>query len=147
MLRRGPSIYLLTAPPRTFDLLKHPMPTYQYRCQTCSTELEVWQSFSEEPLTECPEGCGAGSLRKVFSGVGISFRGSGFYKNDHGSSSGERTSTDQKGPANASGETTGVETPGGNSGKKPNGDNSTGTKPAGEKASSTTNPSKASQSD
>ena len=72
------------------------MPTYHYRCRTCSTELEVRQSFSEDPLTDCPEGCGAGTLRKVFSGVGISFKGSGFYKNDHGSSAGERKSGDRE---------------------------------------------------
>ena len=76
--------------------MNHAMPTYHYRCRTCSTELEVRQSFSEDPLTDCPEGCGAGTLRKVFSGVGISFKGSGFYKNDHGSSAGERKSGDRE---------------------------------------------------
>ena len=72
------------------------MPTYHYRCRTCSTELEVRQSFNDDPLTDCPEGCGAGSLRKVFSGVGISFKGSGFYKNDHGSSASGRNSGDRE---------------------------------------------------
>jgi putative FmdB family regulatory protein len=56
------------------------MPTYQYRCRECGEDLEVQQSFSDDPLTTCPR-C-EGSLRKVFSAVGISFKGSGFYKTD-----------------------------------------------------------------
>ena len=71
------------------------MPTYQYRCPDCAHEFELRQAFSDDPVTTCPtEGC-AGAVRKVFSSVGISFKGDGFYKNDHGSSSGTRhTSTD-----------------------------------------------------
>ena len=56
------------------------MPTYQYRCRDCGEELEVVQSFSDKPKTRCPA-C-KGSLRKVFAAPGISFKGSGFYKND-----------------------------------------------------------------
>jgi putative FmdB family regulatory protein len=56
------------------------MPTYEYRCTACEEHLEVVQSFSDDPLTECPK-CG-GQLRKVFSPVGIVFKGSGFYKTD-----------------------------------------------------------------
>lgn len=68
------------------------MPTYQYRCPDCAHEFEVRQSFSDDQLTSCPtEGC-AGTVRKVFSGVGISFKGDGFYKNDHGSSAAGRKS-------------------------------------------------------
>ena len=55
--------------------------------------FELWQSFSDDALTECPQThdgeskpCGA-PVKKVFSKVGISFKGDGFYKNDHGSSS------------------------------------------------------------
>lgn len=59
------------------------MPVYEYRCKECGQHLEVQQSFTDEPLTIC-EACG-GPLRKVFGNVGISFKGSGFYKNDHGS--------------------------------------------------------------
>ncbi|HUP75626.1 MAG TPA: FmdB family zinc ribbon protein [Acidimicrobiales bacterium] len=59
------------------------MPTYEYRCRDCGEDLEVYQSFTEDALTECPN-CG-GSLRKLFGNVGISFKGTGFYKNDHGS--------------------------------------------------------------
>ena len=56
------------------------MPTYEYRCRSCGEPLEVAQSFSDDPLTECPV-CG-GQLRKVFQAVGIAFKGSGFYKTD-----------------------------------------------------------------
>jgi putative FmdB family regulatory protein len=56
------------------------MPTYEYRCVKCGEHLEVVQSFKDAPLTECPQ-C-AGELRKVFSPVGIVFKGSGFYKTD-----------------------------------------------------------------
>jgi putative FmdB family regulatory protein len=56
------------------------MPTYEYECQSCHARTEAVQSFSDAPLTTC-ETCG-GSLKKVFSGVGIVFKGSGFYKTD-----------------------------------------------------------------
>lgn len=62
------------------------MPTYEYRCKSCGHELEVQQAFTDEPLSECPD-C-QGPLRKVYGNVGISFKGSGFYKNDARSSSG-----------------------------------------------------------
>jgi len=61
------------------------MPTYEYRCKDCGENLEVVQAFTDEALTECPY-C-QGALKKVFNSVGISFRGSGFYKNDSRSSS------------------------------------------------------------
>src|SRR3954467_263279 len=61
------------------------MPTYQYACTSCGERLEAVQKFSDEPLTECPA-CG-GTLRKVFSAVGVVFKGSGFYKTDSRSSS------------------------------------------------------------
>lgn len=68
------------------------MPTYQYRCPDCAHEFEARQAFSDDPVTTCPtEGC-AGVVRKVFSSVGISFKGDGFYKNDHGSSAADRKS-------------------------------------------------------
>lgn len=56
------------------------MPTYQYTCTECGEPLEAVQKFSDEPLTVCPA-CG-GRLRKVFSPVGIVFKGSGFYRTD-----------------------------------------------------------------
>src|SRR3954449_3812193 len=60
------------------------MPTYQYACTSCGERLEAVQKFSDDPLTECPV-CG-GALRKVFSPVGVVFKGSGFYKTDSRSS-------------------------------------------------------------
>lgn len=56
------------------------MPTYQYACTECGSPHEAQQSFTDEPLTVCPQ-CG-GRLRKVFSAVGVVFKGSGFYRND-----------------------------------------------------------------
>ncbi len=56
------------------------MPTYQYACTACGHQLEAVQSFADEPLTECPV-C-EGRLRKLFSSVGIVFKGSGFYRTD-----------------------------------------------------------------
>jgi putative FmdB family regulatory protein len=67
------------------------MPTYEYRCKDCGDELDVVQSFHDDPLTECPS-CG-GTLRKKFGRVGISFRGSGFYKTDSRSSGASATSS------------------------------------------------------
>jgi putative FmdB family regulatory protein len=65
------------------------MPTYEYACRSCGQHLEEVQSFSDDPLTVCPN-C-AGELRKVFAPVGIVLKGSGFYKNDSRSSSGSKT--------------------------------------------------------
>ena len=56
------------------------MPTYEYACTACGHRLEAVQSFSDDPLTRCPE-CG-GRLRKVYGAVGIVLKGSGFYKTD-----------------------------------------------------------------
>ncbi len=57
------------------------MPKYEYACKSCGEHLEVVQSFSDAPLTECPA-CG-GPLRKVFSPPSIAFKGSGFYRTDN----------------------------------------------------------------
>ena len=67
------------------------MPTYQYRCQEQGHEFDAVQSFSDDALTEC-EVCN-GPVKKVFSGVGISFKGDGFYKNDHGANAKGKSST------------------------------------------------------
>ena len=65
------------------------MPTYEYECLGCERRFDIFQSFSDAPLTTC-ETCGC-ELRKVFSAVGISFKGSGFYRND---SRGDSSSSD-----------------------------------------------------
>jgi putative FmdB family regulatory protein len=56
------------------------LPTYQYACTACGERLDAVQSFTDEPLTECPA-C-AGRLRKLYSAVGVVFKGSGFYRTD-----------------------------------------------------------------
>ena len=56
------------------------MPTYSYRCRDCGTAFDIQQSFTDDALTVCPT-CG-GDLRKVFSAVGVTFNGSGFYRTD-----------------------------------------------------------------
>lgn len=65
------------------------MPTYQYACTGCGQQLEVVQGFTDDALTVCPE-C-SGRLRKVFSAVGVVFKGSGFYRNDSRSAAGRAT--------------------------------------------------------
>jgi len=67
------------------------MPTYEYACTSCGRHVEVVQSMSDAPLTECAE-CG-GPLRKVFSPIGIVFKGSGFYKTDSRGSNGRKGAT------------------------------------------------------
>lgn len=76
------------------------MPTYEYACRDCGEHLEVVQSFTDEPLTECPN-C-SGRLRKVFGSIGITFKGSGFYKTDSRSSGGGKGSTDKTSDSGAS---------------------------------------------
>jgi len=56
------------------------VPTYAYACTACGHAFEIVQSFSDDSLSVCPE-C-EGRLRKVFSSVGVVFKGSGFYRND-----------------------------------------------------------------
>jgi putative FmdB family regulatory protein len=56
------------------------MPTYEYACSKCGHAFEAVQSFSDAPITVCPE-CG-GEVQKVFSNVGVVFKGGGFYKTD-----------------------------------------------------------------
>jgi putative FmdB family regulatory protein len=56
------------------------LPTYSYRCTECDNAFDIRQSFSDDALTECPV-CG-GVLRKVFSPVGVTFNGGGFYRTD-----------------------------------------------------------------
>ncbi|MFF8658083.1 FmdB family zinc ribbon protein [Streptomyces huasconensis] len=65
------------------------MPTYQYQCTECGEGLEAVQKFTDDALTVCPN-CD-GRLKKVFSAVGIVFKGSGFYRNDSRGSSSSST--------------------------------------------------------
>ncbi|GAA4835981.1 FmdB family zinc ribbon protein [Garicola koreensis] len=61
------------------------MPTYAYACKECGHAFDIFQSFSEDALTECPQ-C-SGLLRKKFGNVGVTFKGSGFYRTDSRKSS------------------------------------------------------------
>jgi len=56
------------------------VPTYQYQCNACEHAFEVVQSFTDAAISVCPE-CGK-DVRKIYSNVGIVFKGSGFYKTD-----------------------------------------------------------------
>ena len=56
------------------------MPTYSYRCTACNDAFDIQQEFTDESLTTC-EACG-GKLRKLFTAVGVTFQGSGFYRTD-----------------------------------------------------------------
>jgi len=71
------------------------VPTYQYACTACDHRFEAVQSFSDASLTVCPE-CG-GALRKVFSSVGIVFKGSGFYRTDSRASAGSTVAKSESG--------------------------------------------------
>ncbi len=74
------------------------MPTYAYRCTACDHAFEAQQSFTDESLTVCPQ-C-EGRLRKVFSSVGVVFKGSGFYRTD---ARGGSTSSTPSTPSTSSG--------------------------------------------
>ncbi|MFF5498099.1 FmdB family zinc ribbon protein [Streptomyces aquilus] len=81
------------------------MPTYQYQCTECGEGLEAVQKFTDDALTECPN-CG-GRLKKVFSAVGIVFKGSGFYRNDsRGSSSSSSPASSSKSTSSTSSSST-----------------------------------------
>ncbi|MFG3004026.1 FmdB family zinc ribbon protein [Streptomyces calvus] len=80
------------------------MPTYQYQCTECGEGLEAVQKFTDDALTECPQ-C-KGRLKKVFSAVGIVFKGSGFYRNDsRGSSSSSSPAAKSSGSSSTSSST------------------------------------------
>ncbi|MDA8312094.1 MAG: FmdB family transcriptional regulator [Actinomycetota bacterium] len=70
------------------------MPTYEYACTSCGHHVEIFQSFSDEPLSTCPS-CG-GSLRKVFGSIGIVLKGSGFYRTDNRNGSSAKSTSGEK---------------------------------------------------
>ncbi|WNO74037.1 FmdB family zinc ribbon protein [Streptomyces sp. AM8-1-1] len=78
------------------------MPTYQYQCTECGEGLEAVQKFTDDALTVCPN-C-EGRLKKVFSAVGIVFKGSGFYRND------SRGSSSSSSPSSTTSSSTGTKT-------------------------------------
>jgi putative FmdB family regulatory protein len=81
------------------------VPTYSYRCTACGNAFDIQQSMSDASLTECPA-CG-GPLRKVFSPIGVTFNGSGFYRTDSrtsGSKSGSGSASGSPKPSSSSGD-------------------------------------------
>jgi putative FmdB family regulatory protein len=112
------------------------MPTYEYTCKACGEHLEVVQSFKDDALTECPA-CG-GQLRKVFGNIGITFKGSGFYKTDSRSDSHKTaTKSAEAKPSEAAGAGTGKQADGGGtkadgSGAKADGPAANGAKTTGD---------------
>jgi len=58
------------------------MPTYEYLCESCGYKFEKFQNMSAEPLKECPK-CGGKIKRLIGKGIGIIFKGSGFYSTDY----------------------------------------------------------------
>ena len=108
------------------------MPTYEYACTSCGHRLEAVQSFTDDPLTECPE-CGS-ALRKVYGAVGIVLKGSGFYKTDSraasaGNGSGKKTADSSNGDS-SNGDSS--------NGDSSNGDSASKKEPASEKSGSGT---------
>ena len=89
------------------------MPTYQYACTDCGDRSEVVQRFTDDPLTVC-SACG-GKLRKIFSPVGIVFKGSGFYRTDSRTGSSTVGSGKEPAGAGANGSPSGSESKNGSS--------------------------------
>ena len=79
------------------------VPTYQYACTECGEQLEVVQKFTDDALTVCPA-CD-GRLRKVFSAVGVVFKGSGFYRTDSRNGANRSSNGSSKASSNAPGDT------------------------------------------
>ena len=60
------------------------MPHYDYVCETCEKQFEVFQSMNDKRLTKCPEkGCKGKVRRLIGTGAGLVFKGSGFYITDY----------------------------------------------------------------
>ena len=105
------------------------MPTYEYVCRDCGEPLEVWQSFHDDSLTECPR-CG-GALRKKYAATGIVFKGSGWHIKDYAASKkrGDGDTADAASKADGNGSAKGDSTPtdAKKSGDRPSDTSSSGT--------------------
>lgn len=113
------------------------MPTYSYRCTECDNAFDIQQAFTDDTLTECPV-CG-GKLRKVFSPVGVTFNGSGFYRTD----SRAKTSDSTPGSSSSSSSSSSKSEGGSSSGSGASTSDSSGSKSA---PAATSTPSKAASS-
>ncbi|MFD8734795.1 FmdB family zinc ribbon protein [Streptomyces sp. NPDC059618] len=108
------------------------MPTYQYQCTECGEGLEAVQKFTDDALTECPN-CN-GRLKKVFSAVGIVFKGSGFYRNDSRGSSSSSSPASKPSTATSSSTSSDTKSSSSTSGSSSSGAKSSGTGSAGSSA-------------
>ena len=93
------------------------MPTYDYKCENCGHQFDVYQSMKDEKLTKCPN-CGKNTLKRLIgAGGGLIFKGSGFYLTDYKNKPAETTSSSS--PAkNKTSETTKTETTSSNDSSK-----------------------------
>jgi putative FmdB family regulatory protein len=73
------------------------MPTYEYHCDACEHEFELFQGITEPAKKKCPE-CGKPKLRRLFgTGAAVVFKGSGFYQTDYRSESYKKGVEKEKG--------------------------------------------------
>lgn len=86
------------------------MPTYSYRCANCDFAFDQYQAFTDNSLTVCPN-CGQSQLRKVFNSIGVSFTGSGFYRNDSRAETSKSSSASSSESSSESTSTTKSEAP------------------------------------
>lgn len=106
------------------------MPIYEYACTSCGERVEAKQGFDDPPLEQC-EICG-GKLRKLYSPVGIVFRGSGFYSTDaKKASTTSSRSSESKGSESKSSESTGSGKKGGSSDSGSTSEGSSGSSSSG----------------
>ncbi|NQX29496.1 FmdB family transcriptional regulator [Microbacteriaceae bacterium VKM Ac-2854] len=107
------------------------MPVYSYRCTQCGNAFDIQQAFTDDTLTECPS-C-QGALRKVFSAVGVTFNGSGFYRTDSrsGSSSSVPKSDSGSGSKSEGSKSEGSKSPAAKSESKPSSPASSGSTSSG----------------
>ncbi|MBF4571232.1 FmdB family transcriptional regulator [Herbiconiux sp. VKM Ac-1786] len=115
------------------------MPTYSYRCTECDNAFDIQQAFTDDTLTECPV-CG-GKLRKVFSPVGVTFNGSGFYRTDSRAKSSDSTPASSSSSSSSSKSDSGSGSSGGGSKSDSSGSSGSKSTPA-----ATSTPSKAASS-
>ncbi|MET7296520.1 FmdB family zinc ribbon protein [Streptomyces griseoloalbus] len=111
------------------------MPTYQYQCTECGEGLEAVQKFTDDALTECPN-C-QGRLKKVFSAVGIVFKGSGFYRNDSRGSSSSSSPAASKSSGSSSTSSSASSSSSSDSGSGSGSSSSTGSSGSGSSTSTT----------
>lgn len=86
------------------------MPTYEYKCTTCEERFEITQSIKEDTLETLPGDDHEHQLKKIFSPVGISFKGDGFYRNDARGSSKSSSDAAEKAPTKVNSDGTKAET-------------------------------------